>query len=108
LPDAKDAVRSLYLPNLKNDTMASHVIDTQFIAIPKGELGTAAGVPIPEGTAVLNQSGLSFVTSGTQLTQPLLDLFKVRSANDAAAADTKAVRSKAEESHFSWPSRFTS
>jgi outer membrane protein TolC len=94
---AKDAVRSAYLPNLKNDTMAGHVTDTQFIAIPRGELGTAAGVPIPEGTAVLNQGGLSFITSGTQLTQPLLDLFKVRSANDAAAADTKAMRSKAEE-----------
>src|SRR3984885_8613177 len=94
---AKEAVRSAYLPNLKNDTMAGHVTDTQFIAIPKGELGTAAGVPIPEGTAVLNQGGLSFITSGTQLGQPLLDLFKVRSANDAAAADTKAIRSKAEE-----------
>jgi outer membrane protein TolC len=94
---AKEAVRSLYLPNLKNDTMAGHVTDTQFIAIPRGELGTAAGVPIPEGTAVLNQGGLSFITSGTQLSQPLLDLFKVRSANDAATADTKAIRSKAEE-----------
>jgi outer membrane protein TolC len=94
---AKEAVRSLYLPNLKNDTMAGHVTDTQFIAIPRGELGTAAGVPIPEGTAVLNQGGLSFITSGTQLSQPLLDLFKVRSANDAAAADTKAIQSKAED-----------
>src|SRR6202161_2599414 len=94
---AKDPVRSSYYPTLKSDTMAGHVTDTQFIAIPRGELGTAAGVPIPEGTAVLNQGGLSFTTSGTQLSQPLLDLFKVRSANDAAAADTKAMRGKAEE-----------
>ena len=44
---AKDAVRSSYFPNLKNDTNVVRVTDTQFIAIPKGELGTAEGVPIP-------------------------------------------------------------
>jgi outer membrane protein TolC len=94
---AKDAARSSYFPNLHNDSMAGRVTDTQFIAIPQGELGTAAGTPIPEQTAVLNQGGLSFVTSGTQLSQPLLELWKVRSANDVAAADTKAMRNKAEE-----------
>jgi outer membrane protein TolC len=94
---AKDAARSAYFPNLRNDTMAGHVTDTQFIAIPQGKLGTAAGTPIPEQTAVLNQGGLSFVTSGTQLSQPLLELWKVRSANDVAAAETKAMRNKSEE-----------
>jgi outer membrane protein TolC len=45
---------------------------------------------------VINQGGLSFVTSGTQLSQPLLELWKVRSANDVAAAEIKAMRNKAE------------
>jgi outer membrane protein TolC len=94
---AKDAARSAYFPNLRNDSLAGHLTDTQFIAIPRGKLGTVAGTPIPEETAVLNQGGLSFVTSGTQLTQPLLELWKVRSANDVATADTRAMRSKAEE-----------
>jgi outer membrane protein TolC len=94
---AKDVARSSYFPNLRNDSMAGHVTDTQFIAIPQGKLGTAAGTPIPEQTAVLNQGGLSFITSGTQLSQPLLELWKIRSANDVAAADTKAMRNKAEE-----------
>jgi outer membrane protein TolC len=94
---AKDAARSSYFPNLRNDSMAGHLTDTQFIAIPQGKLGTAAGTPIPEQTAVLNQGELSFVTSGTQLSQPLLELWKVRSANDAAASEIKAMRSKAEE-----------
>jgi len=94
---AKDAARSSYFPNLRNDTNAGRVTDTQFIAIAKGELGTAAGTPIPEKTAILNQGGLNFVTSGTQLTQPLLELWKVRSANDIASADTKAIRNKAQE-----------
>lgn len=93
---AKDAARSSYFPNVRNDTVAAHLSDTQFIAIPQGKLGTVAGTPIPEQTAVINQGGLSFVTSGTQLSQPLLELWKVRSANDVAAAEIKAMRNKAE------------
>ena len=94
---AKDAARSSYLPSLRNDSSAAHLTDTQFIAIPQGALGTAAGTPIPERTAVLNQGGLTFVTSGTQLTQPLLELWKVRSANDIAAEETTAARNKAQD-----------
>ncbi len=94
---AKDAARSGYFPNLRNDSFAGHLTDTQFIAIEQGKLGTVAGTPVPEQTAVLNQGGLSFVTSGTQLTQPLLELWKVRSANDVATADTKVMRNKADE-----------
>jgi outer membrane protein TolC len=93
---AKDAARSSYFPNLRNDTITAHLSDTQFIAIPQGKLGTVAGTPIPEQTAVINQGALSFVTSGTQLSQPLLELWKVRSANDVAAAEIKAMRNKAE------------
>jgi outer membrane protein TolC len=94
---AKDAVRSSYFPSLRNDTNVLRVSDTQFIAISKGELGTAAGVPIPEQTAVLNQGGLNLLTSGTQLSQPIIELWKVRSANDIARAETEAMRNKAQD-----------
>ena len=94
---AKDIARSSYFPNLKNDTNVVRVTDTQFIAIPQGELGTAAGTPIPEQTAVLNQGGLTFLTSGTQLSQPIIELWKVRSANDIARADTEVMRNKAQD-----------
>jgi len=92
----KDAARSSYLPSIRNDTVVGHLTDTQFIAIPQGSLGVAAGTPIPERTAILNQGGLTFVTSGTQLTQPLLELWKVRSANDVASSEAKAARNKAQ------------
>lgn len=93
---AKEAARSSYLPSLRNDTNAGHLTDTQFIAIPEGSLANIAGTPIPERTAVLNQGGLTFVTSGTQLTQPLLELWQIRSANDVAAAETRVARNKAQ------------
>ena len=94
---AKDAARSAYYPSLKNDTNFGHVTDTQFIAIAKGSLGTAAGTPIPEQTAVLNQGGLNILSSGTQLSQPIAELWKIRAANDVAAADTKAARDKSQQ-----------
>jgi outer membrane protein TolC len=92
---SKEAARSSFFSTLRNESNLAHLTDTQFIAIPEGSLGTAGGTPIPERTAVLNQGGLTFVTSGTQLTQPVIELWKVRSANDVAAAETKAARSRA-------------
>jgi outer membrane protein TolC len=94
---SKEAARSAYFPTLRNDSNFARVTDTQFIAIQQGSLGTVDGTPIPAGTAVLNQGGRTFGTSGTQLTQPLAELWKVRSANDVAAADTKAASSKAQQ-----------
>jgi outer membrane protein TolC len=94
---SKEAARSAYFPTLRNDSNFAHVTDTQFIAIQQGSLGTVDGTPIPTRTPVLNQGGHTFATSGTQLTQPLAELWKVRSANDVAAADTKVARSKAQQ-----------
>jgi outer membrane protein TolC len=93
---AKDAARSNYYPTLRNDSTAGHLSDTEFIAIHQGSLGTVGGTPIPEQTAVINQGGRTFVTSGTQLTQPIGELWKIRSANDVAAAEVKAMRDKSQ------------
>jgi len=94
---AKDAARSSYFPDIRNQSTVGHLTDTEFIGIQAGQLGTVAGTPIPAQTAVLSQGGLTFVTSGTQITQPILDLWKIRSANDVAAADIKATQDKAQE-----------
>ena len=44
---------------------------------------------------MINQGGLTFATSGTGLTQPLTQLFKIKAANDAARADVEASKGKA-------------
>jgi outer membrane protein TolC len=93
----KDIARSAYFPLLRNDSNVAHLTDTQFIGIPAGSLGTVGGTPIPEQSAILNQGGLTIVTSGTSLTQPLTELWKIKSANDAAAAELTQTRSKARE-----------
>ncbi len=93
----RDLARSAYYPILRNDSNFFHLTDTQFVGIPAGSLGTASGTPIPAESVILNQGGLNIVTSGTSLTQPLTELFKVKSANDLAAADLRATRDKAQQ-----------
>jgi len=93
----KDIARSAYSPVLRNDSGVAHLTDTQFVGIPSGSLGTVAGTPIPAQTTILNQGDLTIITSGTQLTQPITELWKVRSANDVAAAEVRATRSKARQ-----------
>jgi outer membrane protein TolC len=91
---AKDIARSAYFPILRNDSSALHVSDTQLIEIPAGSLGTAGGTPIPARSTVLNQGGQTFVTSGTSLTQPLMQLLKVKPMNDMAREEVTATRNK--------------
>src|SRR5215471_18964661 len=93
----KDVARSAYYPLLRNDSNLLHLTDTQFVGIPAGSLGIVGGTPIPSQNTVLNQGGLTIVASGTQLTQPITELWKVRSANDVAAAEVKATRGKARQ-----------
>ena len=93
----KDIARSAYFPILRNDSNLAQVTDTQFIGIPAGSLGTIGGTPIPERSSVLSQGGRTFVTSGTSLTQPLSELWKIKPANDIAAAELSASRSKAHQ-----------
>src|SRR6516225_5320198 len=94
---SKDVARSAYYPVLRNDTTADHLTDTQFIGIPAGSLGTVGGTPLPAQSTTLNQGGTTLVTSQTSLTQPLSELWKIKSANDVAAAELKETRGKARQ-----------
>jgi len=93
----KDIARSAYLPVLRNDSAVARITDTQFIGISAGSLGTVGGTALPERSIILNQGGRTLVTSGTSLTQPLSELWKIKSANDVAAAELSETRSKAQQ-----------
>jgi outer membrane protein TolC len=73
-----------------------HATDTELIQIRSGSLGVAAGTPIPPVNAIISQGGKNFITSGTQLTQPLTTLLKIRQENDLAQAELKVSREKAQ------------
>ena len=94
---AKEIARSAYLPVLRNDTSFAHVTDTQFIEIPAGSFGSVGSYAIPPQNHIINQGGKGIFISGTGLTQPLTELFKIKAANDAARAEVEASKGKARD-----------
>jgi outer membrane protein TolC len=93
---AKEAAKGSYFPSIRNDSSFVRVTDTQLIQINPGSLGTVGGTPIPSAASVLNQGGHSLTISGTQITQPLTSLLKIKRANEIAQAEVKASREKAQ------------
>lgn len=93
---AKQAAKSSYFPSIRNDSSFLHLTDTQLIQIAPGSLGVVAGTPIPPVSSVINQGGVNLITSGTQITQPLTSLLKIKQANQIAQAEAKASREKAD------------
>src|SRR5260370_27247010 len=93
----KEITRSAYFPILRNDSNVAHLTDPQFIGIPAGGLGTIGGTPLPGQTTILKQGGITFVSSGTSLIERLTGIWKMKCANDVAAAELKATRNKAQQ-----------
>jgi outer membrane protein TolC len=93
----KEVAKSGYFPTIRNDSTLVRLTDTQLIEIPAGSLGTVAGAPFPTQSSIINQGGRTLVTSGTQLTQPLTTLLKIKPANDMAQAELKASRERAQQ-----------
>jgi len=94
---AKEVAKSAYFPSIRNESNFVHLTDTQLIEIAGGSLGTVAGSPVPVANSVINQGGRDLTTSGTQLTQPLTTLLKIRPMNDMAQAELKASRQRAQQ-----------
>ena len=93
---AKEAAKSSYFPSLRNDTSFMRLTDTQLVQIKEGSLSAPGGTPIPPVNTIINQGGRNLTTSGTQITQPLTSLLKVKQANEIAAADVKVSREQAD------------
>jgi outer membrane protein TolC len=93
----KEVAKSAYFPTIRNDSSFVYLTDTQLIEIYQGTLGTVAGSPVPTANSIINQGGRNLTTSGTQLTQPLTTLLKIRSVNDMARAELKGSQEKAQQ-----------
>jgi outer membrane protein TolC len=92
---AKEVARSAYLPTLRNDSVFTHATDTQFIGIPEGAFGSIGGTTIPPRQFNISQGAKNFIVSGTGLTQPLTELFKIKARNDISRAELNASHEKA-------------
>jgi outer membrane protein TolC len=93
---AKEAAKGSYFPSIRNDSSFLRLTDTQLIQIKEGSLSAPGGTPIPPVNNIINQGGLNLTISGTQITQPLASLLKIKQANEIAEAEVKASREKAQ------------
>jgi outer membrane protein TolC len=89
----KEIARSAYFPHIKNESGILHVTELAGVEIPAGAFGvpTSTG-PIPSKTLLLDQGAATSYTSGTQLTQPFTQMFKIHESNRAAAADINTAK----------------
>jgi len=94
---AKEIARSAYFPTIRNESNFVHLTDTQLVELSAGSLGAVAGSPVPSANSIINQGGRNLTTSGTQLTQPLTTLLKIRPANDMAQAELRASHQRAQQ-----------
>ena len=89
----KEAARAAYFPHISNTSNFNHITELAGVAIPAGAFGSPASTgPIPAHTLFLDQGGKTAYTSGTQLEQPITQMFKIRQSTRAAAADLETVK----------------
>ena len=89
----KEIARSAYFPNIKNESGILHVTELAGVEIPAGAFGVPAATgPIPPKNLFLDQGSATGYSSGSQLTQPLTQMFKIHESNRAAAADINTAK----------------
>jgi len=88
----KAGERSAYFPGITNQSNALRITDLQFVEIPAGVFGLAAGTPIPSRAIILPQGNLTLESSGTSVAQPLTQLIRIHAANRMAAAEVAVSR----------------
>jgi outer membrane protein TolC len=89
----KEIARSAYFPQIKNESTVLHLTELEGVEFPAGAFGVYPGTgPVPGQKLVIDQGGLTAYTSGTGLTQPVTQVFKIRESNRAATADINTAK----------------
>jgi len=91
----KKIAQASYFPRLNNESTAFHITELEQLVIPAGSLQVPGIVgPVPSQPAIIGQGTLTAYTSGTGLSQPLTQMFKVHQENRAATADVQAANDR--------------
>lgn len=88
----KAGQRSGYFPLITNQSNALHTTALQNIGIPAGAFGAIDGSFIPAQGITIAQGKEDIFSTGTQISQPLTQLIRIRQANRMAAADVAVSR----------------
>lgn len=94
--EQKTIAKSHFYPTISNQSSVLHITELQGVVIPAGAFahGGAAGL-VPAETIRLDQGASTTYTSGTGLTQPITQAFKIRAGVQAADADLNAAKIRA-------------
>jgi len=84
--------RASYFPTISNQSNMLHMTDLPFVAIPAGAFGQFGAVAVPPQSGIVSQGNNTVYSSGTMITQPLTQLFRIHDANRIAAAETAISR----------------
>lgn len=86
--------RSNYFPVINNQTMATHLNQTEFLTIPKGALGTYGTTgPLPNNNVNIQVGKQDGFLSSTTAAQPLTQLWKIHEGVSVAHADAAVAHS---------------
>jgi outer membrane protein TolC len=89
----KEIARAAYFPHIKNESTVLHLTELEGVSIPAGAFGNYASTgAIPGQSVVVDQGSLTAYTSGTGLSQPLTQMFKIHESNRAAVADIDTAK----------------
>ena len=93
----KKLAESHYYPILKNLSAVLHITELEGVKIPAGALGQTTAGLLPPETLTIDQGAATSYSSGTELAQPLTQLFKIRAGVKAADADLNSTRIQSED-----------
>lgn len=86
--------RANYFPVIANQTIATHVNETELLTLPRGSLGTYAGTgPIPNATVNLPVGKQNDFLTTTTAAQPITQLWKIHEGVSVARADAASAHS---------------
>jgi outer membrane protein TolC len=94
----REEARSAYFPHIKNEASVLHITELAGVEVPAGAFGAHPSTgPIPGENLFIDQGALTAYTSGTGLTQPLTQMFKIHESNRAAEADSNTAKIQSEQ-----------
>ena len=84
--------RANYFPVINNQTLATHLNQTEFLTIPKGALGSyAATGPIPNNNVNIQVGKQDDFLTTTTAAQPITQLFKIHAGVSVARMDAASA-----------------
>jgi len=95
--EQKKIAESHLYPSIKNQSGVHHITEIEGVRIPAGAFGDPSTGLIPAKTLTLGQGADTSYTSGTELAQPITQLFKIRAGVRAADADLDSAHIQSDD-----------